>query len=340
MAERQVPGVRASILLLQEGSLRNVAPNLPGDFAEAIRPRLLSLAAALCVRADSQGRYACCDITSDPEWANYRETALAHGIRGCWAAPVRSSEGDFLGMVVLYLRQPALPGAWGERLLDQAGKLATVAIEHRELAQQLNHRAFHDPLTGLPNRRLFEERLEHAMARARRNKTFVTLLAVDLDRFKAINDSLGHEAGDELLQQFSDRMRSALRETDTVARVESDEFMIVLPDLNDPAAATVVAKKLVETMRAPFQVAGRDLRLTASFGACVYPVDAQDVFTLQHGANAALYRAKTSWGRYATAADIEGSAVPEALPIPAPSAPDAADAPAPPAPPARGLFVG
>ena len=322
MAERQIPGVRASVMLLQDGALRNVAPNLPPDFAENVRPKLLSLAAALCGRAEQQGRFASGDIANDPEWTNFRESAFAHGLRGCWAAPVRSSEGDFLGMVVLYLRHPSSPGPLAERLLDHAAKLTTVAIEHRELAQQLTYRAFHDPLTGLANRMLFDERLEHAMARARRNKTFVTLLAVDLDRFKAINDSLGHEAGDELLQQFSLRMAATLRETDTVARVGGDEFMIVLPDLNDASAAAVVARKLIEATRAPFHVAGRDLRVTASFGGCVYPKDAQDVLTLQRGADAALYRAKGTWARFALSGDMEDSASDTAaLPAPASEAP-------------------
>lgn len=319
MAERQVPGVMGAVTLLQDGSLRNVGPNFPAEFNESLRPRMLSLTAALCARAELHGKFAACDIAADPEWATFRDAAFAHGFRGCWSAPVRSSEGDFLGMVSLYLRQPRRPDEWGERLLDQAVKLATVAIEHRELAQQLTHRAFHDPLTGLPNRVLFEERLEHAMARARRNKTFVALMAVDLDRFKAINDSLGHEAGDGLLQQFSQRLASSLRETDTVARVGGDEFMVVLPDLADPAGAEVVARKLVDAMQAPFHLAGRDLRVTASIGACVYPRDAQDLLTLQRGSDAALYRAKGSWGRFAFASELEPVEAPQAKPNPNPA---------------------
>ena len=315
MAERQVAGASASVLLLQDGSLRSVGPDLPAEFGEALRPKMLSLAAGLCARAESHGRFAACDVAADPEWAPVRDAALAHDVRGCWAVPIRSSDGDFLGMVMVYLRQPRTPDAGGERLLDHATRLATVAIEHRELAQQLTHRAFHDPLTGLPNRVLFEERLEHAMARARRNRTFVALLAVDLDRFKSINDSLGHEAGDELLQQFSQRMQGGLRETDTVARVGGDEFMVVLPDLADASGAEVVARKLVDMMQAAFHVAGRELRVTASIGVCVYPRDAQDLLTLQRGSDAALYRAKGSWGRFALANELEAAA-----PDPAPSA--------------------
>jgi diguanylate cyclase (GGDEF)-like protein/PAS domain S-box-containing protein len=320
MAERQVPGVCASVVLLQDGSLRNVGPNLPVDFNDALRPKMLSLAAALCARAELNGRFAACDIANDPEWAIFRDAAAAHGLRGCWAAPVRSSEGDFLGMVTLYLRRPRKPDEWGQRLLDLAVRLATVAIEHRDLAQQLTHRAFHDPLTGLPNRVLFEERLEHAIARARRNRTSVALLAVDLDRFKSINDSLGHEAGDELLQQFAQRIHTSLRETDTVARVGGDEFMVVLPDLNEAAGAEVVARKLVDAMQAAFHVAGRDLRVTASIGVCVYPRDAQDLLTLQRGSDAALYRAKGSWGRFALANEPETES-PDAPPGVAPKPP-------------------
>ena len=316
-AERQVPGMAASLMLLQDGNLRVVSPNVPPDFVNALRPRLLTLAAALCARSELNGRYACCDIGKDVEWAAYREQAFAHGLRGCWAAPVRSSEGDFLGMVALYLRNRREPDEWGRRLLDQAAKLATVAIEHRELAQQLTHRAFHDPLTGLPNRVLFEERLEHAVARARRNRTSVALVALDLDHFKFINDSLGHEAGDELLQQFSLRARTTLRETDTVARCGGDEFVIVLPDLTDPHGPEVVARKLLDALQQPFTLAGRDVSVTASMGVCVYPKDAQDLVYLHRAADAAIYRAKRlGRNRYELAANL----APEEQPAPDKSA--------------------
>ena len=315
MAERQVPGVVASLMLLQEGSLKNVAPNLPPDYASALAPKLLTLAASLCARAELNGKYACSDIGRDVEWAAFREAAFAHGLRGCWAAPVRSSDGDFLGMVVLYLRHLREPDEAGQRLLDQAAKLATLAIEHRELAQQLTHRAFHDPLTGLPNRVLFEERLGLAVARARRNRTAAALIAVDLDRFKQVNDTLGHEAGDELLQQFAARLKSALRETDTVARVGGDEFMIVLEDVTDAAGPGVVAKKLLQSMQAPFELAGCELVVTASFGVCVYPEDAPDLLALHRGADAALYRSKhRGRNRYEFAADLAAGRGPGAEP--------------------------
>ena len=331
MAERQLPGVVASLLLLQDGSLKNFAPNLPADFAEALAPRLLTLSAALCGRAELNGRYACCDVGRDAEWAAYREAAFAHGLRGCWAAPVRSSEGDFLGMVVLYLRNLREMDEWGQRLIDQVAKLATVAIEHRELAEQLTHRAFHDPLTGLPNRVLFEERLEQAVARARRNGTTVALVAMDLDRFKQINDTLGHEAGDELLQQFAARIRGSLRETDPVARVGGDEFMVVLPDLADPKGPATVARKLVEAMKAPFALAGREIPMSASIGVCVYPQDAQDLESLHRGADAALYGSKRAGrNRYQLASDLlvgedtpDAASSPPAPAVPAPAAPAA-----------------
>ena len=326
MAERQLPGVVASLLLLQEGTLKNVAPNLPSGFAEALAPRLLTLSAALCGRAEANGRYALCDIGRDAEWAAFREAAFAHGLRGCWAVPVRSSDGDFLGMVVLYLRNYRGLDEWGQRLLDQATNLATVAIEHRELAEQLTHRAFHDPLTGLPNRVLFEERLEQAVARARRNHTSVAMVAVDLDRFKQVNDALGHEAGDELLQQFAARLRGSLRETDTVARVGGDEFMVVLPDLTDAGGPAVVARKIIEAMNPPFLLAGREVPITASLGVCVYPQDAEDLEALHRGADAAVYRSKRAGrNRYQLAADL---LVGDDTPEPRPAAPAAPSAPA------------
>jgi diguanylate cyclase (GGDEF)-like protein len=141
----------------------------------------------------------------------------------------------------------------------------------------------------------------------------VAVIALDLDHFKLINDTLGHEAGDELLQQFSLRARVSLRETDTVARCGGDEFVVVLPDLTDPRGPSVVARKLREAMQQPFMLAGREVCVTASMGVCIYPQDAQDVLSLHRGADAAIYRAKRRGrNRYEFAAEIAADDAPGA----------------------------
>jgi diguanylate cyclase (GGDEF)-like protein len=163
-------------------------------------------------------------------------------------------------------------------------------------ARQAEHLAYHDPLTGLPNRRLLLDRLDVALAHARRYGNRVALLFVDLDRFKVINDSLGHSTGDELLRQVAGRLRAAVREEDTLARLGGDEFVLLLPQLEAPTGAGEVARKVLETLREPFVVGGRELFVTASAGVSVAPDDGEDGETLLRHADIAMYGGKQSRG--------------------------------------------
>jgi diguanylate cyclase (GGDEF)-like protein len=166
----------------------------------------------------------------------------------------------------------------------------TQRLQERE--SQLEQQAGHDVLTGLPNRLLFTDRLSQAMQRARREHRELALFFLDLDRFKDINDSLGHAVGDEILRQVTQRLRAQVREGDTVARLGGDEFTIVLGDLAHGSDAGLVAHKLVEACDQPFAVDGQTLYVTASVGISLYPQDGTDVDTLLRNADAAMYRAK------------------------------------------------
>ncbi len=166
--------------------------------------------------------------------------------------------------------------------------------ERRRGEEQLAYLAYHDPLTGLPNRVLVEEQLDFALARARRADTVVALLFIDLDDFKAVNDRLGHAAGDQLLAAVATRLRGVLRDTDVLARQGGDEFLVLIADLeHEPVhAAEAVGAKLHEALSEPFVVAGAELRIAASIGVSVYPDDAADTEALLRHADAAMYRAK------------------------------------------------
>lgn len=157
---------------------------------------------------------------------------------------------------------------------------------------QLDHLARHDPLTGLPNRRFFAERLEHAIATARRQGSALALLFVDLDHFKKINDTLGHAVGDEVLRETAQLLRGAVREVDTVARLGGDEFVILFDVAHDPRHANAVAAKLLQRFQAPLHIAGQELAVHASMGLSLYPDDGQDATALLHSADVAMYRAK------------------------------------------------
>jgi diguanylate cyclase (GGDEF)-like protein/PAS domain S-box-containing protein len=170
--------------------------------------------------------------------------------------------------------------------------------ERRRGEEQLAFMAYHDPLTGLPNRVLVEQQLDLALARARRTDSSVALLFVDLDDFKEVNDELGHAAGDQLLTGVAARLRGALRDSDALARQGGDEFLVVLSDLKDEAApaAERVGAKLLGALREPFVVATAELRTGASIGVSLFPDDAADTETLLRHADAAMYRAKGAGG--------------------------------------------
>lgn len=156
----------------------------------------------------------------------------------------------------------------------------------------LNHLAHHDALTGLPNRLLFNDRLQHALDRVQRHGGHTALLFMDLDRFKMVNDSFGHHTGDELLKSVSERLKNSIREQDTVARLGGDEFTVVAEDIEHAHDAAVLAQKIIDCFVKPFQVAGRDLYISTSIGISVYPDDGNNVATLVKNADAAMYRAK------------------------------------------------
>ncbi|MBI4983894.1 MAG: EAL domain-containing protein [Rhodocyclales bacterium] len=158
--------------------------------------------------------------------------------------------------------------------------------------ERLHHLAHFDALTGLPNRLLFADRLQHAMIQAQRNGSHVGLLFIDLDRFKLVNDTLGHRAGDVLLQKTSQRLVAAVRAQDTVARLGGDEFMVILPELASPAGAANVAEKIIEAMAPAFRIDERDVYVGASIGIADYPLSGEDADTLTKHADIAMYRAK------------------------------------------------
>jgi diguanylate cyclase (GGDEF)-like protein/PAS domain S-box-containing protein len=157
---------------------------------------------------------------------------------------------------------------------------------------RLDHQAHHDPLTGLPNRLLFENRLRGALDGTRADDQLGAVLFLDLDRFKQINDSLGHPVGDQLLKAIAERLRLQLRDIDTVARLGGDEFIILLPGLHQPQDAEQIAQKLLECFGASFQLDNHEFFISASIGISLYPTDGQDVATLVKNADAAMYQSK------------------------------------------------
>ncbi len=185
---------------------------------------------------------------------------------------------------------------WVEQLARHMTIILSLATVRKETEAQILHLAHHDPLTDLPNRTLFHDRLKQALARAKRHGRGVGVLFVDLDHFKLINDSLGHETGDALLKIVAHRLVRCVRSTDTIARLSGDEFTMVLQDLDRQQDAGHVAQKVMEAVCRPATVGNQTIPITASVGIALYPFDATDPDELIAKADQAMYRAKEKGG--------------------------------------------
>ena len=183
-------------------------------------------------------------------------------------------------------------------LRDSHGNLlgyegTVVDITQRKQAEAtIRYQAFHDILTGLPNRTLLNERLSHALATATKRRDKMAIMFLDLDRFKTINDTLGHAVGDQLLQNATQRLKSCLRVDDTIARWGGDEFTLLLPQINSIEDATKIAQRILDVLKPAFDLEGHKLHITSSIGIAIYPQHGEDTETLLRNADAALYRAK------------------------------------------------
>ncbi len=179
------------------------------------------------------------------------------------------------------------------RMSWQLHKARNLAMEERVAhAKRVEYLAYHDNLTDLPNRAFFSRLLTQGMQQARRYDKRLALLFLDLDRFKAINDSLGHEAGDELLQEIGRRLQESVRESDVVARLGGDEFVILLPEVNEGTEVALVAEKVLAAVGRPFTLVGQEFRITVSVGISLFPADGEDEQTLMKNADVAMYHAK------------------------------------------------
>ena len=185
-------------------------------------------------------------------------------------------------------------------IMDEKGQeigfrnLVRDVTERKRSEETIRRLAYHDSLTGLPNRLLFMDRLNMAIARARRNRQYLAAMILDLDYFKDVNDTLGHHVGDQLLQGVGYRLTKLLRKGDTVARMGGDEFLILLTEIKKIEDTTAIAQKIVEAFRSPFVIDDRELHITPSIGIAIYPDGSEDVDTLIKHADIAMYRAKGS----------------------------------------------
>ncbi|HLB14080.1 MAG TPA: PAS domain S-box protein [Burkholderiales bacterium] len=213
--------------------------------------------------------------------------------RSSIAARIRGEHGPF-GLLMVLARGESRFTDDEVKFIQTVGNILSTAVQRRQAETRLAQLAQYDGVTGLPNRNLLRDRLAQAISQAERRSWQVAALFIDLDRFKLVNDTLGHQCGDRLLAEVGMRLRSTVRGSDTVARFSGDEFVVVLPDLVRADDAAIVAQKLIAALAAPFQLNGREAFVGASIGIAFYPADCSDAESLLKAADAAMYRAKDS----------------------------------------------
>lgn len=231
-------------------------------------------------------------IRSDRHDANfYQAIWRALGETGIWQGEIwnRKKSGEaFLEWLTI------------NRIDDSEGNPVRYAAvfhditELRRKDEHIRHLAFHDALTGLPNRALLHERLQHGIELALRERTGLILMFLDLDRFKAVNDTLGHDVGDLLLQNVAERIKGGLRASDTLARLGGDEFVVLMEDMRDPDIGARLAEKIIEAVSQPVELRGHRVQVGTSVGIAAFPRDGEDAQTLMKNADMAMYVAKSS----------------------------------------------
>ena len=221
------------------------------------------------------------------------EVAAPDGARAAWSSPIRFGEGDAAGTFALFATTGAPPAPSDLQLGVEFARLAGLAMERHEDRERLEFLALHDSLTGLPNRKLFQTRLDAAIAAADRRGRHVAIGMIDLDRFKIVNDSLGHAVGDQLLRDVAGRLARSVRPGDTIARLGGDEFVLLMDDLASRDDALEIAERVLLALVPSFTCAGQEVFVRASVGLSTYPADASDAGGLLALGDAAMYEAKS-----------------------------------------------
>jgi diguanylate cyclase (GGDEF)-like protein len=240
------------------------------------------------------------DLESDLNWGTFREHALACGLRACWTTPLQSSAHKVLGTLVLYHREPFEPMVEEQELVNDYARILGIAIERHQSEERIQQLAFYDPMTQLPNRQLLMDRLGQRLSASARSPQNAAILFIDLDNFKMLNDTHGHDIGDLLLVEVAHRISAAVRESDTVSRLGGDEFVVIIDELDEnaeqaAAQVRIVCEKLIALFSQSFLLNGYVHHATPSIGIALFNGSTQtSVDELLRRADLAMYRAKDS----------------------------------------------
>ncbi len=293
MYEGRHPGMRCSMLELHDNKLMHGgAPSLPKEYCEAVHGLESGPSIGSCGTATYTGKRVLVEnIETDPKWEKIKHVALPHGMRCCWSEPIKNSDGRVLGAFGMYYNYPALPDDEESNDLKSAARLAGIAMERDQAQKRIRELAYTDELTGLASRAYFYQHLEGLIKTSDRYHHRFGLLYIDLDNFKSVNDSFGHDAGDLLLKTIARRLENTCRDIDFIARLGGDEFCILTDEVDDDYAANV-AQRCLDAISQPIEIATRKLTPTSSIGIARYPDDGENLTTLIKAADTSLYAAK------------------------------------------------
>ncbi|MGB0496121.1 MAG: bifunctional diguanylate cyclase/phosphodiesterase [Kangiellaceae bacterium] len=292
--EEQHSGMRCSMLELEGNKLlHGGAPSLPKVYCEAVDGLQNGPEVGSCGASTYTGKRVIVEnIETDPKWSKLKETALPHGMRCCWSEPIKNTNDEVLGAFGMYYDHPALPTKEELMHLESAARLAGIVMERDQNQKRIKYLAFNDELTGLSSRTHFHIRFEELIENSVRHDRKFALLYIDLDNFKYVNDSLGHDVGDLLLKEVAERLNQATRNIDYIARLSGDEFCIVVNELSNEYSAVNVAQRCLDLVSQPAELSGRRFIPACSIGIAQFPKDGETSQSLLKAADTALYSAK------------------------------------------------
>ncbi|MDD0809163.1 EAL domain-containing protein [Curvibacter sp. RS43] len=293
--ERIAPEVTATILAVDEhGKVHPLAaPSMPSYVGQAIEGQSIGPQAGSCGTAAWRGEpVLVTNIQTDPLWVNYRDLFAPTGLQACWSSPIKNHQGQVVGTFAFYFQDQRVPDALHHRLVEVCVHLCAIALEREASRQRIHQLAYFDVLTGLPNRTMFRQKAESALQQLASAQQGGALLYIDLDRFKHVNDSQGHAAGDTLLRTVADRLLSHIGDEALPGRLAGDEFVLLLSDCG-PDQAVQTAQGLLQALGEPVQLEGQTHTPQASIGIALYPSDGEHIDALLRHADQAMYQAKS-----------------------------------------------
>ncbi|MGD9503420.1 MAG: EAL domain-containing protein [Syntrophobacteraceae bacterium] len=299
--EEQRPGALAAICLVQDEELQVAASGkLPKNFEAVMNGTPVGAEGGAGGLAAYLGQFVVTENIAESNLKEeFKQAAEDHEIRASLSAPIFSGKGRMLGVISLYYGKPHKASDDELRLVEKMGQLAALAIDQRSMAELLTHQAQHDALTGLLNRTALANHLKRYMSQAVKRGSKGAVLLIDLDRFKRVNDSMGHATGDLLLTHVSERLRGCIRKSDLLGRIGGDEFVIALLDIQDAEEAMSTAKRILSRVSEPFKISGNRIHIGASIGICHFPDNITDSGSLIKNADIAMYVAKNEGGNRA-----------------------------------------